>query len=1496
MNVTSRKTVNGVDFTILGNLEIRNISALGRDNAGITVPDLFDGLEPKRNGLIDPRMGTTSEDIICATCGLNSTYCGGHFGHITLEEYVFHIGYLPFVKKILGCVCLKCSKLLVYNNEAELQDILKNKSGKNRLAEVKNLVKDVMHCQRPGYGCGTPVSKIKLDHKKSQLTVNLVAEFKMDVASDETTKDKKIEQVLTPEDCYNILKNISDEDCIILGLDPKKSRPEDMIHKIFPVPPVPVRPSVRSDGSSVTREDDLTRKIADIVKKNEAVATRNASMGGQLVKNMSEQAQLLQYHIATYMDNETPFMPKSEQKGKQLKSITSRLKGKEGRFRSNLMGKRVDFSARTVITPDPMISINEIGVPLTIAKTLTYPEVVTEYNIEKMRQHVRNGRDIYPGANVVIPKKYGDGGRVMPIDLRFRKDKVTLRVGDIVERHLMDGDVVLLNRQPTLHKQSMMGHYVKVLLDERYDSFRVNVGVTQAYNADFDGDEMNITVPQCIQTKIELEELSDVKYVMVSPETSYLCMGLKQDGVLGAYCMTQDSVKIDGKTFMNLLTTCDLPKKVHIDKNKIYSGHELFSCILPERINKFNNGQKKDPLISFGNLISGSLRKAYLADGQSQNLIQLILDEYDANEARRFFDNAQRLVNSFLLFNGFSVGVGDTFISKELNKQVEELRTTEMLKADILITSYENDPSIMDAETFEATLQGTLNNVGNTAHSLVNNNLPVENRINIMSANGSGSKGSPSFTGQMIVFMGQQIFESGRIQKKAEKRSLAYFPRDDDRASARGFITNCFLNGLSYSEFVFHNMTAREGLIDTAIKTADTGYTQRKLIKTMEDIHVNYDGTLRSSSGSIIQFTYGDTGANTVSQYKYGIDILGMGNSDVNKRYKFTPEELSKFEHFTSSDNDKYIEWLIGFRDRIRQTQIKAHVDFKTFKEYMNFMLPIGIYRIVDQVKNMKHTGKKLTPDYVLQRLDELMGHKNTHLVCVSKNAKEDVSVKLLDEMIVKTSICLAIHNAFAPRRCIIEYGITEEEFEIAFNEIVLSYRKNLVEAGENVGILAAQSICHPLTQMTLNTFHQSGVGARGSITQGVPRMKELLSLAKNIKTPQMTIYMSKENMHNKEMANRIAAHIKQTTIGHLRDRIDIYYDPKPTEAGSFMETDHIGKPFFTHSTSASCQSDITDLPWLMRIELNREKLLLKDVTLLDILSKFCNMWETRHNDMKKLSKDEKLVLNRVVRCSVLSNSDNDDIPIIHIRFDMNEPSIEIMHKFIEVIIDTFKIKGLVGIDDIDGIDESSYVNFDNPDSALETLKEYSVVSAGTNMTDIRYLNGIDLNRTLCNDVMKVYEIFGIEAARNMLMCEITMVVNNAGSKLNYHHLSILVDLMTRDGFMISVDRHGIGRTDAALLGKVSFEKPVEQLLIASLFNESDSLKGVSARIMTGNVIRSGTGMCEILMDSDMIEKSEYVEPITDVKRDVIGETEEVLMDDIMNKTATNTFIPIDDE
>lgn len=490
----SIRPIERIEFNILGNDEIVRISALKSEPNGIEIPDLYDNMEPKRGGLVDTRMGPVDSYLDCATCGLNSTFCVGHFGHINLAVPVFHMEYITFVQKILSSVCLGCSKLLVYKNDDELLELVKNKSGKARFSEIRNITKKVSYCMKPGYGCGRPVSKIKIEIKKGTGAINMISENSISGQPDEAIDGKKkIKQILTPEMVYDILRNISDVDCSIMGLDPKKSRPENMIHLVFPVPPVAVRPSSKVDYlASSTMEDGLTHKLADIIKNNVKIRKEKENSADGQSKYSQDFIHLMQYHIATYLNNETLTIPKSEQHGKTSKSLTSRLKGKEGRIRGNLMGKRVDFSARTVITPDPTIDINEMGIPKKIAMTLTFPEVVTPHNVERLEKLVRNGRDVYPGANFVFPASHLESGRrALPIDLRFRKEKVELRFGDVVERHLQSGDYVLLNRQPTLHKLSMMGHKIKVIDNDDLSTFRLSPNVTTPYNADFDGDKMS---------------------------------------------------------------------------------------------------------------------------------------------------------------------------------------------------------------------------------------------------------------------------------------------------------------------------------------------------------------------------------------------------------------------------------------------------------------------------------------------------------------------------------------------------------------------------------------------------------------------------------------------------------------------------------------------------------------------------------------------------------------------------------------------------------------------------------------------------------------------------------------------------------------------------------------------------------------------------------------------------------------------------------------------
>lgn len=487
------KTPISVEFSIFTNKDVKKYSAVKNDPLGISVAESYDNYEPKKGGLVDLRLGTCDPYLPCSTCGLNSNECPGHFGHTELAEPVFHYGFLNHLKSILQCICLRCSNILI-DRTPELSAKLLLKQPKKRFTEIKSMCKNVNHCHH----CGVPVPNIKKEVKEKTASVKILVErdsknVNIDEKTGEKTEmNKKILEELTPRDCYNILRLVSNTDASLLGFNTKRGRPEDLIMVRFPVPPVTIRPTAKIDfQSSSTMENSLTLKIADIINNNNKVRKEieKQNMEGDETNYKQDVATLVQYHVATFFDNESISLPRSEFKtgGKPTKSIKERLSGKQGRVRLNLMGKRVDFSGRTVITSDPYIDIDQLGVPLKIAMELTVPEEVTPYNIKYLSALVRNGRDKYPGANFVKRTILVDGKKIeQRIDLKFRKKDIRLQYGYVVERHMLNDDYVLFNRQPTLHRPSMMGHRVHILQRDDCNTFRMNVSVTKPYNADFD--------------------------------------------------------------------------------------------------------------------------------------------------------------------------------------------------------------------------------------------------------------------------------------------------------------------------------------------------------------------------------------------------------------------------------------------------------------------------------------------------------------------------------------------------------------------------------------------------------------------------------------------------------------------------------------------------------------------------------------------------------------------------------------------------------------------------------------------------------------------------------------------------------------------------------------------------------------------------------------------------------------------------------------------------
>jgi len=1464
--------INRIDYSIYSNEDVIKYSALDDVN-GLVVADISNNGEPIPGGTIDKRLGVIENKVKCITCGENGVNCIGHFGHIKLVDPVFHMGFIKsFLKNILSCICIRCKKLLVHKNEPKIKRLIKNKNNKQRFAEIRDICKKLTHCQKENYGCGAPVHKITIDEKNANVFI-LAETVKNDYAKNDK---KKITQILTPQLCYVILSLLSDEDCMILGFDRSKSKPEDMIIMNFPVPPIQVRPVTRVETTaSYTSDDDLTHKLIDIIRHNENLKDTRGE--GSLIKStvINDDFMFLQFHIATFYANDIINLPKSLQKNKTVtRSLSERLKGKEGRIRGNLMGKRVNMSGRTVITPDPNISLSEVGVPLIIAMNLTYPEVVTSQNRQYLTTLVNHGTQVYPGANFVIKNIITKDGteESRSFSLKNIKNPIPIEIGDIVERHLVTGDILMFNRQPSLHKLSMMGHTIHVINDPKILTLRMNVTATDPYNADFDGDEMNIHIPQSIQTVTEIRLIANISYLFVNPATSRIAINAGQDSLIGSYLLTFKNIKINWKDAMNYLMCTSVGMQNLVPKGTLLDGKYIFSQIIPKGLN-LSKKMKDDTILKIQN---GLILSGYLTSSEIANIIHKSWFRYGSIQTKTFADDLQKMLLQWLMNHGFTISVEDIIIPQKIRKSLLTIIETKRKQINASITEYENDPYILERDVFETTLKASLQSIQGEIEKNILGYIKDTNNIYV--AITCGSEGTSTNAGQIIGCIGQVIVEGKRIQKKFNNRALPMFHQNDDGAFARGFCYNSYGNGIDPAEFFFQAMASREGIIDKSVKTADTGYIQRRLVKVLEDIRLEYDGTVRNANDKIIQFVYGDNGISTEKQLEQKIALMRANNQKVAQDYIYSEEELKTHQKthknghkYTMELNKKLYKKLIRLRDKMRHAQYYTNSSHLEFTD--TYMMPVDLQQYIFNVINgEKRTGQLVDPYYVLSKIKELYAGP---LARIMKYNPEHSVIKKMDDARIKLLTKLYLYDTLSPRRCTHEYHLTTEEFDDITSYYQEAYLRSQIRGVEMVGIVSAQSIGEPVTQSNLRSFQKSGTGK--SVFLGLPRVKELLSITRKIKSPQMVITLDKAYRDDKFIATKISSHLKYTCLQDIADNVKIYYDPNPYEKGSIMQTDQVLNIFEGNAGKIGCQKDISNLQWIIRIVLSKDKMFERNINMLDIKSSFCINWSSRNEDVKNNRKEYKKIIQKITKCAIISNYDNSPVPIIHIRFDANNYNIFTLVQFQEMILTKYKIKGMQNIHESNDIVHQNFIDFDSEGNIVTDKKQYIITTEGINMDEITKINGIDLSKLICNDISIIYETFGVEAARVSFIKEFVKAIGSSGGTANFQHIEILADAITHMGGLIAVNRHGANKLDTDPLSRASFEQTIEQMLSAAAFGESDYIRSIASKIMIGSLINGGTGCFDILLDTDLVKETKIPISNKTAKQIVLAKNKTVL-------------------
>lgn len=1072
--------------------------------------------KPIENGLLDPRMGPANKNGTCATCLGNFRDCPGHCGYLTLALPVYNVGYLSTIVDILKCICKSCSRVLL--DEKASKDYLKKmRSQKMEALKKAELMKKIVQkctamasskkavkCSRCGYMNGIvkkAVSVLGIIHDRSKIADGSLEECSSAISHTKESKASfSVVDILNPVKVLSLFKRMMDEDCDLLNL---AERPEKLVLTNIGVPPIAIRPSVFMDGGTQSNENDVTERLKRIIQAN-------ASLHQELQDTGSTSKCLagwdyLQIEVAQYINSDVRGVPLAMQAARPLSGFVQRLKGKQGRFRGNLSGKRVEYTGRTVISPDPNLKITEVAIPILMAKILSYPERVSHHNIEKLRQCILNGPFKYPGAKLI---RYPDGSMRSLMFSGRKRFADELKYGYIVERHLEDGDVVLFNRQPSLHRMSIMCHRARIM---PWRTLRFNESVCNPYNADFDGDEMNMHVPQTEEARTEALMLMGVQNNLCTPKNGEILVASTQDFLTSSFLITRKDTFYDRAAFSLMcsymgdgMDLVDLPTPAIIKPVELWTGKQLFNVLLRPHANvrvylnltvmekTYNKRRGKetmcpsDGFVYFRNseLISGQLGKATLGNGNKDGLFSVLLRDYNAHAAAACMNRLAKLSARWIGNHGFSIGIDDVQPGGLLNDQKSKRIEEGYENCHELIQQYNKgklklQPGCNAAQTLEAEITGVLNKIRETTANVCMEELHWRNSPLIMSQ--CGSKGSPINISQMIACVGQQSVGGRRAPDGFIDRTLPHFPRKSKTPDAKGFVASSFYTGLTATEFFFHTMGGREGLVDTAVKTADTGYMSRRLMKALEDLSIQYDETVRNANGSIVQFLYGDDGMDPAR-------MEGKDGFPLNFNRLFLKVKATCPAGENASLSALQIEETVK---RLKEHNTSAEGCSDAFKTNLSGFLE----ECKEKFKNTR----------------EALGLHGEH-----------VGEENLD-----------IQEKFAKNIS----GITSKQLQVFLDTCISRYQLKRIEAGTAIGAIGAHSIGEPGTQMTLKTFHFAGVASM-NVTLGVPRIKEIINGAKRISTPIITAALECNN--NVKTARMVKGRIERTTLGQVAKSIKI--------------------------------------------------------------------------------------------------------------------------------------------------------------------------------------------------------------------------------------------------------------------------------------------------------------------------------------------------------------------
>jgi len=1008
----------------------------------------------------------------------------------------------------------------------------------------------------------------------------------------------------------------------------------------------------------------------------------------------------------------------------------------------------------------------------------------------------------------------------------------------------------------------------------------------------FDGDEMNLHMPQDPEAESELKNLAAVPYQIISPGNNAPIIGIYQDSMLGSYRFTREAINFTHKEAMNLLMMFDRVNPAALtggrSVNDKISNFEVMSQILPPLSIKVKNKQfdgEKENIAESNNIVEikdghylrGQMDKGILGSG-TKGLIHRVCNSFGNMAAAKFIDDLQNIVTEYMKQSAFSVGISDLITSATTNAKIISIITDKKTDVKKLIDQvqvgiFENNSGKTNEEEFETKINNILGKAQSEAGREALKNLSKDNRFVIMF--NAGSKGTEINIQQMTACLGQQNVDGKRIPYGFEHRTLPHYTKYDDSPVARGFVESSYINGLSPQEVFFHAMGGRIGLIDTAVKTSTTGYIQRRLIKGMEDLMVNYDMTVRSNKGKVVQFSYGDDSIDTIKVENQEIPIVDMTVQDIYAHFNVPEDNKGK---------SKALSGMFVKSALTRQKKQEADINQKC-KKYTDYMIE-NRSKIIKNIFNYKSDKVVRLPVAFMHIIQNVMGQQD-----LNPNSLVDITMLEAFDLIEDTfDSLLKIHYApptelfrvmyfyyLSPKDLLLNKRFNKKALDILMQTIVLDYKRAIVAPGEMVGMIAAQSIGEPTTQMTLNTFHFAGVASKSNVTRGVPRIEEILSLSASLKNPSLTVFLKPEDETDREKASTIQYMLEHTRLEEIVKSIEICFDPDDLNTLIDEDKNTMAQYREFETMVAECLGNPVEeeqgekSKWIIRIIMDPEVMLEKNITMDDVNFTLNNTYKDEISCVYSDYNADKLVF-RIRMKNIIDNAKSRSQKKAKLNPLDQSDQIYILKNFQDTLLNNIVLRGVKNIDKVilrkikDNLVEKAGAYIKKDIWVLDTI--------GTNMLDVLGLDYIDPNRTFSNDIIEIYNVLGMEAARFALYNELAEVLEFDGAYVNAHHMALLCDRMTFNYKMISIFRHGINNDDIGPIAKASFEETPEMFLKAARHAELDTMRGISANVMCGQEGLYGTASFQVVLDiNEMINLDENYKYEFKSNEDIIEET-----------------------